>query len=109
MAAIFDFQLEQFQLFLTYNSPLYFQPSLESTELSVHEKIYKTVFQDSRHFVFPIRTILAKFDLQAASILNPIKFRVNWPFSSREEDQIGFQDGGYLVFSDRNDFSYFFI
>ena len=43
------------------------------------------------HLGFPIRTILAIFDLQVTLTL-PIKFRGNWPVGS-EEAQIEFQDG----------------
>ena len=39
----------------------------------VPEKKFNTDFQDGGHFGFPIRTILATFDLQAISIL-PMKF-----------------------------------
>ena len=43
----------------------------------------KIDFQDGGQFGFPIGTILATFDLQATIIL-PIKFRVNQPFGSGE-------------------------
>ena len=36
------------------------------------------------HFGFPIREILAIFDIQVAQIL-PTKAQVNWPISSGEE------------------------
>ena len=57
--------------------------------LSVQEKNRKIDFQDGRHgdhLGFPIRTILAIFDLQVTSILYTM-FRVNWPFGSGEEAQ----------------------
>ena len=38
-------------------------------------------FQDGSHLGFPIRMILATFDLQITLIL-PMKFQVNWPFGS---------------------------
>ena len=69
-----------------YQSPQSFQPSFESTGLLVQEK-GKIDFQDSRHdghLGFPIRMILAIFDLQV-SLIFPTKFRVNWLFGSGEE------------------------
>ena len=54
---------------------------------SVQEKKRKIDFQDGGHgghLGFPIRTILAIFDLQVTLML-PTKFQVNWPFSSGEE------------------------
>ena len=36
------------------------------------------------HYGFPIRMILATFDLQVTTML-PTKFHVSWPFGSREE------------------------
>ena len=47
----------------------------------------KIDFQDGDHgghLGFPIRTILATFDLQVSPML-PSKFGVNWPFRSGEE------------------------
>ena len=47
----------------------------------------KTDFQDgghSSHLGFPIKTILAIFDLQVTLML-PKKFQVNWPFRSGEQ------------------------
>ena len=63
----------------------------------------------SRWLGFPIRTILAIFDLQVTPIL-PSKFGVNWPFGSGEEAKNRFSR--WLLWrpswiSDRNDFSYF--
>ena len=43
-------------------------------------------FLQGSHLWFPIGTILAMFDLQVISML-PAKFRVNWPFSSEEEEK----------------------
>ena len=45
----------------------------------------KIDFQDAcSHLGFPIKTILAIFDVQVTPLL-PAKFRVNWPSSSEEE------------------------
>ena len=57
-----------------------YQTSFESIGLSVQEK-FNINFQDGGHLGFPIRMILATFDLQVTSIL-PMKFPVNWPFGS---------------------------
>ena len=57
------------------------QTSFESTDISVQEKKFKIDFQDGGHLEFPIRMILATFDLQVTMILS-MKFRVNWPFGS---------------------------
>ena len=73
MLAIFDLQV----------TPC-FLPSLESTGLSAQEKKRKIDFQDGRHLVFLIVTILAIFDLQVTLML-PTKFPVNWSFVSEEE------------------------
>ena len=59
-----------------YRSPDY-QRGFESTGHLVHCRF-------SRWQPFPIRTILATFDLQVTSIL-PIKFLVNWSFCSGEK------------------------
>ena len=45
-----------------YCSPDY-QTSFESTDLSVQKKNFNTDFQDDGHLGFPIRMILATFDL----------------------------------------------
>ena len=57
---------------------IFFLASLESTGLSVQEKKRKIDFQDGGHLGFPIRIILAIFDLQVTLML-PTKYRVNWP------------------------------
>ena len=62
-----------------YRSPDY-QESFKSIGLSIKEK-FNIDFLDGGHLKFPIRMILATFDLQVTSIL-PMKFRVKWPFSS---------------------------
>ena len=54
-----------------YHSPDY-QTSFKSIGLLVQKK-FKIDFQDGNHLGFPIRMILATFDLQVSSIL-PIKF-----------------------------------
>ena len=63
-----------------YASPDY-QTSFKSIGLLLQEKKFNTDFQDGGHLGFPIRMILATFDLQVTSKL-PIKFQVNWPFGS---------------------------
>ena len=81
MAAILNFQREQFNLFLIYKSTRCFLPSFKSTGLLVQEKKQKIDFQDGRHsghLGFPIGTILAIFDLQV-TLMFPTKFQVNWP------------------------------
>ena len=86
-----------FFFFLIYKLPQCFLPSFESAGLSVQEKKRKIDFQDGGnggHLGFSIGTILAIFDLKITLML-PTKFRVNWPFSSREEVKIGFQDGSH--------------
>ena len=59
----------------------------------------------SSHFGFPIRTILAIFDLPVTPML-PIKFRVNWPFGSGEKAKKNIFKRSSLI-SDQNDFSKF--
>ena len=74
----------------------------------VQEKKQKIDFQDGHHgshFGFPIRIILAIFDLQVIPML-PTKFRVNWPFVAGEEVKNRFSRRPSWI-SDRNDFSYF--
>ena len=97
--------------FLIYKSPWCFLPSFESIGLSVQEKKWKIDFQDSRHgghLGFPIRTILALFDLQV-TLMPPIKFWANWPFGS-EDVKNRFSrcpHGSLLGFLIGNDFSSF--
>ena len=112
MAAILDFRLVLFYLFLIYKLPRCFLASLESIGLSVQEKKRKIDFQDGRHgghLGFPIGTILAIFDLQVTLML-PSKFGVNWPFGSGEETKNRFsrwRPWRPSWISDRHDFSYF--
>ena len=57
---------------------------LDLFSLSVQEK-RKIYFQDGRHgdhLGFPIRTILAIFDVQVTLML-PTKFQFNWPFGAK--------------------------
>ena len=61
MAAIWDFLLQWFELFLIYKSPRCFLPSFESINLLVQKKKGKIDFQDGRHLGFPIGMILAIF------------------------------------------------
>ena len=68
-----------------YRSPDY-QSRFESVGLLVQEKEFNIGFQDGEHLGFPIRTSLAIFYLQVTSILR-LKFRVNWPFCSKEKVQ----------------------
>ena len=93
-------------------SHLCFLASLESTGLPVQEKMQKIDFQDcchGSHLGFPIRMILAIFDLQVTPML-PTMFGVNWLLGSGEEAKNRFSR---LMpwqppwISDRNDFSYF--
>ena len=65
-----------------YRSPDY-QTSFVSIGLSVQEKKFNIDFQDGGHLGFPIRMILAIFDLQVTMVL-PIKFRVHWPHCSSD-------------------------
>ena len=69
--------------FKIYKSPRCFLPSFESNGHMVQKKKRKIDFQDGGHLRFPIRTILANFDLQVTSML-PTKFQINWHFSSGE-------------------------
>ena len=63
-----------------YRSPDY-QTGFESVGLSVYEKNFNICFQDGGHLRFPIRMILATFDVHVMSIF-PMKFRVNLPYGS---------------------------
>ena len=72
----------------------------------------KIDFQDGchgGHLGFPIKTILATFQVQVTPML-PTKFRVNWPFGSEEEAKNTFSRWPPWRppwISDRSDFSYF--
>ena len=85
--------------------------NFESIALLVQEKKFKTDFQDGHHghnLGFPIATIWAIFYLQVNQML-PTKFRVNWPFSSKEEGKNRFSRWPPSWISNWNDFSYFYI
>ena len=73
-------------LFLNYMLPKYFQPSFDSTGLSVQEK-HKIEFQEGAHgsnLGFPIRMSLAMFDLHLESgyIFKMADMAVIWDFRS---------------------------
>ena len=86
-------------------------PSFKSIDLSVQKKKRKIDFQDGHHgghLGFPIRTILAIFDLQVTPML-PTKSQVNWPLGS---EGVKKRFSRWLPWwpswiSDWNDFSYF--
>ena len=90
MAAILDFQLERFYLFIY----LYFFFDLQvipmlPTKFQVNWPFCsgeeaKNRFSRCGHLVFPIGTILAIFDLQVARML-PTKFQVHLLFGSGEK------------------------
>ena len=85
-AAILDFGLELFYLFLIYKSPQCFLPSFKSIGHLV-QKRGKIEFQDDcqgSHLGFQIGMILAIFDLHVTLML-PTKLQIKWPFSSGEE------------------------
>ena len=68
---------------------IFYLPSFMSICLSFQEKKRKIDFQDGGHgghLGFRIGTILAIYALQDTSIL-PIKFHVNLPFGSGEEEK----------------------
>ena len=92
-------------------SPLCFLPTFKSIGLSVKETL-KIDIKDGghgSHLGFPIRTVLATFDVQVTLML-PTKFQVNWPFVSGEEAKNGFsrwQPWPSSWIYDQNNFSYF--
>ena len=73
-----------------YRSP-YYQTSL-SIGLPVHEKKFNIDFQDGGQPEFPIRMILATFDLQVTSIL-PNKFESVALLVQEKKFKINFQHG----------------
>ena len=93
-------------------SHLCFLARLESIGLSVQEKKQKKDFHDGchgSHLGFPIRTILAIFDLQVTPML-PTRFGVNWLLGSGEEAKNRFSrwlPWRPSLISDQHDFSYF--
>ena len=82
------------------------------SQIQIFKKAAIIVFQDghhSNHLGFPIRTILAIYDLQVTRMV-PTKFQVNWPFSSGEEAKNRFSrwpPWRPSWISNRNNFSYF--
>ena len=76
--------------------------------LSVQEKKQKIDFQDGGHLGFPIRMILATFDLPVTPML-PTKFQVNWPLGSEEVKNrfSRWEPWPPSWIPDRNDFSLF--
>ena len=88
-----------FYLKITPMLPTEFQVNrLFSSGQKTKKKKKKEEFQGdhSGHLGFPIRTILAFFDLQVTRILLT-EFQVNWPFGSGEKAKIDFQDGGHVT------------
>ena len=86
--------------------------NFESIALSVQEKKFKIDFQDGRHgrnLGFPIATIGAIFFYLQVTPMLPTKFRVNWPFSSEEEEKNRFSRWPPSWISDWSNFSYFYI
>ena len=73
-----------------YHSPDY-QTSL-SVGFLAEEKKFNIDFQDGSHLGFPIRTILATFDLQVTSIL-PKKFESVALLVQEKKFEIDFQHG----------------
>ena len=77
--------------------------------ISFQEKKQKKDFQNSTHLEFPIRRILATFDLQVTLMLTT-KFQVDWPFGSGEAAKNRFSRWPQLwpsLISNWNEFSYF--
>ena len=64
----------------------------ESIAILVQEKKFNIYFQDGSHLGFPIRTILATFDLQVTSIL-PMKFESITLLVQEKKFKIDFQNG----------------
>ena len=81
-------------------------------DLLIQEEKRKIDIQDGRHsghLGFPVRTILAIFDLQVTPMLST-KFHVNWPFDSKEEAKnrlSRWPPWRQSWISDQNHFSYF--
>ena len=101
-----------FSYFLSTSHPDASYPVSSQLAFQFRRRSEKIDFQDSRHgrhLGFPIRSILALFDLQV-TLMPPIKFRANWPFGSGEEAKHRFsrcRHGGPSWISDRNDFNSF--
>ena len=67
------------KLFRAFSRPLL----IVSQSDSVQEKLKIDLQHHSSHLGFPVRTILAIFDLLVTPML-PTEFQVNWPFGSDE-------------------------
>ena len=92
-----------------YRSPDYQTGNYQSNGLSVHQKKFYIDFKGGSQLGFPIRTILATFDLQVTSIL-PMKFESIALFGSGEKVQNRFSawlQGRPSWIFDQNDFSHF--
>ena len=111
-ATILDLRSEWFYLLLIYKSPDTSCQVLSQWAFLLWRRISKQInFQDGncgRHLVFPIRMILAIFDLQVTLMLST-KFRVNWHFSSGEEAQSwisSWNNSSYFLSTSKPDASY---
>ena len=80
---------------MIYNTPHFLQ-SFKSTGVFVQDKKLNVVFQGGRHIQlgFPIRTVLAIFNLQ----VTPISFESACLSVQEKKRKINFQDGGHLRF-----------
>ena len=97
---------KDFAIFALQVIPMLLLPSFEPTDLLGQEKKRNI---DGSHLGFPIRMILAIFDLQVTQML-PTKFRVNWLFGSGEEVKnrvTRWPPWWPSWISNRSDFSYF--
>ena len=73
----------------------------KSIGLSIQDKKREIGFQDGGHLGYPIKSILATFNLQVTS-MNPSKFRVGWSFGSGEEakNKCNFQNAAMAAILD---------
>ena len=76
--------------------------------VSSGEKVQNKIFKMATIAAIWDSLIWASFHLQVTPML-PIKFRVNWPFSSEEKGKNRFSRWPPSWISDWNDFSYFYI
>ena len=74
--------------------PRNFVLTFASVGLLIKEKKHKIDFQDCGHLEYPIKMILAIFDLQVASIL-PTKFKSIGLSVQEMKHKIDFQDVGH--------------
>ena len=97
---------------MIYKSHWYFLSHLVNWSFGWREEVqnrFSKYLPNGGRLGFPIRMISAIFDLQDTLIL-PIKFWVNWPFSSGEVQNRDFskwQPWWPSWISDQNEFSYF--